>query len=192
MLGIVGAPAAGKSTVAEALVAALGERAALLPMDGFHLSNVQLARLARAQRKGAPDTFDGAGYRALLARIRDARETVYAPMFRREIEEPIAAGLHVPPQAALVITEGNYLLLDQPPWPDARALLDAVWSIAIPAAEREARLLARHVAFGRSEAQAQQWIAQTDRPNAERIDARAMAADRYLTWQGTRIVFASG
>src|SRR6202012_5719854 len=110
ILGLAGAPGAGKSTLADALMAALPCRAVAVPMDGYHLANVKLARLGRAARKGAEDTFDSAGYVALLRRLREQRhdETIYAPTFRREIEEPIAGAIPGAPDTPLVITEGNY------------------------------------------------------------------------------------
>ncbi|MES1953601.1 nucleoside/nucleotide kinase family protein [Salinisphaera hydrothermalis] len=194
LLGIVGAPAAGKSTLALALARALGERASSVPMDGFHLSQHQLDILGRADRKGAPDTFDADGYRALLGRIRAAaerNEIVYAPGFYREIEEPIAASLAVAPETPLVITEGNYLLLDDAPWPDVAAQLDAVWYLDVDTPLREEWLVARHMRFGRGEAEARAWMVATDRPNAERIVASAHRADRVLRWDGTRIEFAA-
>src|SRR5215472_11543670 len=124
--GITGAPAAGKSTLAGSLVAALAPEAVLVPMDGFHLAAAQLRRLGRLDRKGAPDTFDAAGYLALLHRLRDrAGDVVYAPEFRREIEEPIAGAIAVPREVPLAITEGNYLLY----WNDVRELLDEVWFV---------------------------------------------------------------
>src|SRR5689334_15907880 len=133
LLGICGAPGAGKSTLAQRLVGALGDRAVLVGMDGFHLAQRELRRLGREQRKGAPDTFDAAGYVDLIRRLRrngaeqgDA-ETVFAPEFRREIEEPIACAVPVAPEVPLVVTEGNYLLLPEPPWGALRALLDEVW-----------------------------------------------------------------
>lgn len=193
MLGIVGAPAAGKSTLADALVATLGARAANVPMDGFHLAQRELERLGRAKRKGAPDTFDSAGYRALLARLGEPaaqQEVVYAPGFYREIEEPIAASIAVAPEVSLVITEGNYLLLDAAPWTEAAAQLDEIWYLDVETAEREAWLAARHQRHGWSEAEAWAWIAATDRPNAERIETTAYRADRHLVWDGTRIRFA--
>ena len=100
-------------------------------MDGFHLANVELRRLGRAQRKGAPDTFDSAGFAALLQRLRgpNGPEIVYAPEFRREIEEPIAGAVPVLPETRLVITEGNYLLLDDGPWAAIAGLLDDVWYV---------------------------------------------------------------
>ncbi len=173
LLGLVGAPGAGKSTLATALAAALGVRAQVVPMDGFHLANVELARLGRAGRKGAPDTFDAAGYAALLQRLRVQRpdEIVYAPEFRRAIEEPIAGAIAVLPQTQLVITEGNYLLLGDGPWAGIAALLDETWYVELDAAERQRRLVERHVRFGRSEAAARDWVASTDEPNARRIAA---------------------
>lgn len=193
LLGLVGAPAAGKSTLAAALAQALGESATSVPMDGFHLSQRQLAALGRAERKGAPDTFDAHGYRALLARIRaatDTGETVYAPGFYRDIEEPIAASLAVGPEPALVITEGNYLLLEDAPWPTVAAELDAIWYLEVDTARREDWLIARHMRFGRSEAEARAWMMNTDRPNAERITASAPRADRVLSWDGFTARFA--
>ena len=116
ILGIAGAPGGGKSTLASALVAELGEAAVLVPMDGFHLAQAELVRQGIRDRMGAPHTFDMRGYAALLRRLRAADETVYAPAFRREIEEPIAGAIAVPPEVPLVVTEGNYLLL----WDEVR------------------------------------------------------------------------
>lgn len=193
LLGIVGGPAVGKSTACAALVAALGATAVGVPMDGFHLSQRVLAALGRSKRKGAPDTFDASGYCALLSRIRHApgtADTVYAPDFDRGLEEPVAARIAVAPDVPLVVTEGNYLLLDKAPWPEVRARLDAVWSIDIDDARRNAWLLARHMKHGRSETEARAWVADSDAPNAARIAARAHQADRHLTWRGARLCFA--
>lgn len=186
MLGLVGAPGAGKSTLAAALCAAIGEAAALVPMDGFHLANAELARLGRAGRKGAPDTFDHGGYVALLRRLREAPSgsgTVYAPAFHREIEEAVAGEIPVEPRVSLVITEGNYLLLDDPGWRDVAGLLDEVWYVeAEDEPLRQERLLARHMAFGRSAEAARDWVAATDEPNARRIEASRARADRIFRW----------
>jgi pantothenate kinase len=178
ILGLIGPPGAGKSTLAGQLVDALEGTAVLLPMDGFHLANVELARLGRAGRKGAPDTFDAAGYAALLRRVRAGGDaTVYAPEFRREIEEPIASAIAIAPEVPLVITEGNYLLLDQQGWSGVRALLDEAWYVDVDEALRRQRLVERHMRFGRSEAEARAWEAGTDQPNAELIGATAARAD---------------
>lgn len=185
LLGVVGPPGAGKSTLAALMAQALGERAQAVPMDGYHLAQMELERLGRAQRKGAPDTFDAAGYAALLRRLRDQplHETVYAPDFRRDIEEPVAGALPVFAHTPLVITEGNYLLLgDDPAWTPVAGLLDEVWYLDVPAELRLERLAARHMRFGRSREQALAWIAQTDEPNARRIEASAHRAQRRVEW----------
>jgi len=174
LLGITGAPAAGKSTLAASLVAALAPDAVLVPMDGFHLAGAELTRLGRLDRKGAPDTFDAAGYIALLRRLRSrADEVVYAPEFRREIEEPIAGAIPVPRGVPLVITEGNYLLH----WPAARELLDEVWFVELDEALRIERLIVRHVAHGRTRAAAAARAFGSDQRNAELITATRSLAD---------------
>ena len=182
LLGLVGAPGSGKSTVAQAVLDALPGRAQVVPMDGFHLANAELRRLGRAGRKGAPDTFDGAGYVALLRRLRSqpAGETVYAPEFRRDIEEPVAGAIGVRPDTPLVITEGNYLLLEEGPWAGVAPLLDEVWYVEVDDGLRIERLLRRHQQFGRSLEAAQAWVAQTDEPNARRIAATRTRAHHIL------------
>ena len=182
LLGICGPPGAGKSTLAARLVGALGERAGSVGMDGFHLAQAELNRLGRAERKGAPDTFDAAGYVHLLTRLRahDPDEIVYAPEFRREIEEPIACAVPVPPVTPLVVTEGNYLLLPEPPWSGVRPLLDEVWFLAPDEEQRLAWLIDRHRAFGRSLAQARGRALGSDQANAERVNATAHSSDLVL------------
>jgi pantothenate kinase len=186
LLGLVGAPGAGKSTLALALLQAVGPgRAQVVPMDGFHLANVELQRLGRTGRKGAPDTFDSAGYVALLQRLREQGPhdpIVYAPEFRREIEEPIAGAIAVLPETQLVITEGNYLLHDDGPWAGAAAILDEVWYVDIDDAVREERLQKRHQQFGRSAEAAREWVARTDAPNARLIAATRVRAHHVLHW----------
>lgn len=181
MLGIAGPPAAGKSTLAERLVAALGPEAALVPMDGFHLADVELRRLDRRDRKGAPDTFDGAGFVALLRRLRESGpEIVYAPQFRRDLEEPVAGAIPVPPSVRLVVTEGNYLLLSDDPWGRVRPLLDEVWYLDLDQEERLHRLTRRHMAYGRSAAEAAERAGGSDQVNAELIAGTAHRADLVL------------
>jgi len=182
MLGLAGAPGAGKSTVAQALLEALPGRAALVAMDGFHLANEELARLGRAGRKGAEDTFDSAGYVVLLQRLRRQRagEVIYAPTFRREIDAAEAGAIAVPEHIELVITEGNYLLLNQGHWADVRSLLDETWYIDIDPVLRRERLVARHMHFGRSAEAALDWVLNTDEPNARLIDASKVHADHIL------------
>lgn len=178
ILGICGAPGAGKSTVSSALLDALGDQAVLVPMDGYHLSNEVLIALGRRDRKGAPDTFDADGYVALLERMhRQTDDVVYAPRFHREIEESIAAEIAVHRQTPLVITEGNYLLMTDGPWARVRPMLDQAWFVTPGEQVRQERLIARHVEFGKDEQAARDWALGTDERNAEIINATAVHAD---------------
>ncbi len=184
LLGLVGPPGAGKSTLAAALQAGSPSVAQVVPMDGFHLADVELERLGRRDRKGAPDTFDAAGYVALLRRLlaQSDDEVVYAPAFRREIEEPIANAIPVFARTQLVITEGNYLLLDEGPWADVKGLLDEVWYVDIPDDVRVHRLTRRHEQFGRTAADAAAWVESTDEPNARLIEASRARASFVFRW----------
>ncbi|SCF65842.1 Panthothenate kinase [Streptomyces sp. Ncost-T10-10d] len=172
ILGIAGPPGAGKSTLAAQLVDALDGLAVLVPMDGFHLARAELERLGRAGRKGAPDTFDAAGYAALLRRLRlpEPETTVYAPAFDRALEEPIAGAVPVPPDTPLVVTEGNYLLHDEGAWASVHGLLDEAWFLELEPALRVRRLVDRHVRFGKPRPYAEQWVAGSDEPNARLVE----------------------
>ncbi|GIE99248.1 nucleoside/nucleotide kinase family protein [Paractinoplanes rishiriensis] len=181
VLGIAGAPAAGKTTLAEELVRALGEAGvpvAHVPMDGFHLADVELERLGLRDRKGAPATFDALGYAALLRRLHEDRDDiVYAPGFERGLEQPIAGAIPIHRSARLVVTEGNYLLVDDPRWGTVRPQLDEVWYVDLDQEERLRRLIDRHVRFGKPEADAIAWATGTDEHNAEVIMATRDRAD---------------
>ena len=173
ILGIAGPPGGGKSTVARAVVAELGDAARLVPMDGFHLAQCELVRLGRRDRMGAPDTFDAAGYVALLNRLRTEEPVVYAPEFRREIEEPIAGAIAIPREVPLVVTEGNYLLL----WPEVRPLLDEAWYVQTDEELRVQRLIQRHIEFGKTPEYARAWVMRSDERNAEVVAETAPRAD---------------
>jgi pantothenate kinase len=181
LLGICGAPGAGKSTLAENIVAALGNEAVYVGMDGFHLAQVELERLNRTERKGAPDTFDASGYVNLLSRLTtETSKTVYAPEFRREIEEPIAGAVPVGPQHRVVVTEGNYLLLTDEPWRQVSGLLTETWFLAPDEIVRRDRLVARHQAFGRTPTEARERTLGSDERNAVLINATLPRADLVL------------
>ncbi|MER6253877.1 nucleoside/nucleotide kinase family protein [Streptomyces sp. NPDC001584] len=182
VLGIAGPPGAGKSTLAARLADALGpQRAVVVPMDGFHLAQAELDRLGRADRKGAPDTFDAAGYVALLRRLRAPHgPTVYAPAFDRALEEPIAGSIPVPPDVPLVITEGNYLLHDAGEWASVRPLLDEAWYLAPAEDLRLERLIDRHVRHGKDPAYAREWVSGSDERNARLVALGRHRADLVL------------
>jgi uridine kinase len=140
LVGIAGPPAAGKSTLAGTLATALRaeygpDASVAVPMDGFHLANAELARLGLADRKGAPETFDAAGFAALLRRLREPvdGEVVYAPEYSRVLHESIGSAIPVPAAVRVVVVEGNYLLLPRPPWDAVRATLDLVLYLEAPA-----------------------------------------------------------
>lgn len=187
LLGLTGPPGAGKSTLAERLSGVLGPRAQVVPMDGFHLAATELQRLGLSHCKGAPDTFDAAGYLALLRRLRSqgADETVYAPEYRRALKEPVAGAIAVLPGTPLVITEGNYLLLQQGPWQEVAGLLDEVWYLDVDDALRRQRLVERHRFFGRSLEDAQAWVRDTDEPNARLIAGQRGRAQVWLRNDGS-------
>src|SRR3954463_4559079 len=173
ILGIAGPPGGGKSTVARQVVAELGELARLVPMDGFPLAQSELVRLGRRDRMGAPDTFDSAGYAALLTRLRGDEPVVYAPEFRREIEEPIAGAIAVAREVPLVVTEGNYLLL----WPEIQPLLDETWYVETDEELRVQRLIQRHIQFGKTPEYARAWVMRSDERHAALVKTTAGPAD---------------
>ena len=181
ILGITGPPAAGKTTLAARLLAELGDRAAYVPLDGFHLAHHVLEAMGTVHRKGAPDTFDAAGYVALIRRLRDPAEgTVYAPEFRREIEDSVANAIPVPPGVRLVITEGNYLLVRSGAWAELAGLLDEVWYLDPDEPTRLRWLTDRHVRYGRDAAEAAARATGPDQCNAVLIEASKPHADLII------------
>ena len=183
LLGIGGAPGSGKSTLARRLVDALGEDAALVGMDGFHLAQRELERLRLVERKGAPDTFDIPGYVDLLGRLKACGpDMIYAPEFRREIEEPIACAVPVHPDVPLVVTEGNYLLLNYDKWKRVRIILDEAWFLFIDEDVRVQRLIDRHLRYGRTLSEAEERVLHgTDHVNALMVNSSKGSADLLIT-----------
>ncbi|MCL2728520.1 MAG: nucleoside/nucleotide kinase family protein [Actinomycetia bacterium] len=181
ILGVTGAPGSGKSTLGEILVSALGDQAVLVGLDGFHLATAELDRLGRKPRKGAADTFDAAGYVNLLRRLRAREEeTVYASFFDRSLEESLACAVPVHRETPLVITEGNYLLVEEGPWGQVRGLLDACWFLEPGEDVRFDRLIARHMAYGRSADEAYERSHGSDQRNADLIGSTRHRADRIV------------
>jgi pantothenate kinase len=190
ILGLAGPPGAGKSTLAVAIVshaqARMGEDwAAYLPMDGYHLSNAQLERLGLLDRKGAPATFDADGYAAMLSRVAsDDDRDIYVPDYDRALHEPIAARHLVPAAARLVVTEGNYLAVDEARWRAARSWIGHLWYVDAEDALREERLVARQLRGGRGEPAARDWVARSDRPNGELVKRSRDNADLVISLAG--------
>jgi pantothenate kinase len=185
ILGIAGAPASGKSTLAELVLAALqsahpGEVVGV-GMDAFHIGHRILDQRGQVGVKGAPHTFDAAGYVALLRRIRTEQETVYAPEFHRDIEDSLAHVVEIGPQVQLVITEGNYLLLPRDPWRHVRPLLDEAWFVFLDDAERRRRMLARHLHYGHSQADAELRTFGNDESNAQLVNAAQNLPDLWVS-----------
>ena len=183
LVGIVGKPGAGKSTLSAYLLQELkSSEVTVVPMDGYHLSNAVLQELGRADRKGAPDTFDVAGFASLLQRIRTEKTVdIYYPVFDRAIEESIAAQGVVTQETKVVIVEGNYLLHDNGGWEAIADLLDEIWFINVDDEKRLARLIARHIAYGKSPEDAQSWSRGSDEVNARTIAAGSSRAHAVIT-----------
>lgn len=184
VFAIAGKPGSGKSTLVEALRDTLEEQGisvAVLPMDGFHLSNSQLERLGIANVKGAPTTFDAHGYVSALRRVVRGDNDVFVPVFHREIEESYAADGCVPAAAQVVLTEGNYLLLPDAPWADVRGLITQSWYVEPDDQVRIDRLVARHVVHGKTPSQAIDWALGTDEANARVIERSAHRADLVIS-----------
>jgi pantothenate kinase len=182
VLGICGAPGAGKSTLAAAVVEAIGPAAVVVPMDGFHLHDDELARLGLSDRKGAPETFDVAGYVSLLRRLHlETDSVVYAPAFDRARELALAGAIPVRPEHRLVVTEGNYLLHHADGWSDVRPALDEVWYVETDEQARLARLIDRHMAYGRARDLAERWATVSDQANADLVLRTRDSADLVVT-----------
>ena len=186
VIGIVGKPGSGKSTLSSYLVDNLPkELVALVPMDGFHLSNKELDALGRRDRKGAPDTFDSYGYVALLQRIATSTTDIYFPVFHRDIEESIAAEGVVNAQARIVITEGNYLLHDNDGWKSVASILTETWYVEVDETVRLKRLVDRHHFYGKEPQAAYDWAHGSDENNARLVERSKNLAD-FLVINGDK------
>ena len=181
IVGLIGKPGAGKSTLSAQLIQQLGDQAAILNMDGYHLSNLALHELGRADRKGAPDTFDALGFTEILKRVKhEVDKNIYFPVFDRAIEESIAAQGVIVPSVKLVITEGNYLLHNGDNWSGVKNLLDESWFIEVDDSLRIERLVNRHHKFGKSKVDALSWATCSDENNAKIVAQTRESADLII------------
>ena len=186
ILGVTGSPGAGKTLLAKTIVQLINRQdtsaAVHLPMDGFHLANTTLDLLGNHDRKGAIDTFDGWGFVALLRRLFvEVDVPVYAPGFERAVDEPIAAELIVPAHTPLVVVEGNYLLVDTPPWDQVKPLLAETWFCVASEETRRSRLIDRHTRHGRTAQAATAWATNVDEVNAGLIEATRHRAELLVS-----------
>jgi len=172
IIGVVGKPGGGKSTLSKYLLKEMDPSlVSVVPMDGFHLSNKVLKELGRQNRKGAQDTFDVKGFTTLIERIKmDNADAIYYPVFDRSIEESIAAQGVVYPSTRVVIVEGNYLMHDKDGWQEISPLLDQSWYAFLDEDLRISRLISRHIAFGKDPESAKAWAKGSDQVNAELIE----------------------
>lgn len=186
MIGITGAPAAGKSTLASSLAADFRldggpDAAVAVGMDGYHLANSELDRLGVASRKGAPETFDAYGFVALLRRLRAAEEPiVYVPSYSRTLHESIGGVVPVKADVEVIVVEGNYLLLDKEPWDHVRELLDLAIYLDTAAGIRLPSLLRRQRSRGLDRDAAHDWVYRSDEANADLVASTRDRADLIL------------
>ncbi len=179
LFGVCGPPGSGKSTVAERLAAELD--APVLSMDGFHRSNAELDALGLRDVKGAPATFDAAGFVSLVERLQAADEDIDAPVFDRQIDAVRPGALRIERGESLIIVEGNYLLLEVEPWVRLAELLDAIGYLDVPRDELRRRLIDRHVRFGRSPDDATNFVDRSDLANAALVEHSRGRADFVIS-----------
>lgn len=187
LIGVAGAPGSGKSTLASALLeqlthtlAAQGESAVIVPMDGFHLDNHVLDAHGLRQVKGSPPTFDVAGFLSILRRIAIKSErSVYVPEFDRRADLARNAAQEITAQHSIAVVEGNYLLLDRPQWCEIRALLDCSLMLEVPMPIVQARLIERWLDHGHTLEEARARALSNDIPNAQLVLNESIAADLY-------------
>ena len=184
ILGIAGAPASGKSTLAGLLLDELDRHrpgaAVGVGMDAFHIGHRVLVRQGLTDVKGAPETFDAEGYRQLLLRIRSEPGPIYAPEFVRDIEDSLAHVIEIGPDVRLVVTEGNYLLLPIEPWTGVRELFDEAWFVHLDATERQRRIIARHQHHGHDQQTALRRTRGSDERNAQLVDREQNSPDVWI------------
>lgn len=184
MVAVAGAPASGKSTLAEHLRDALiaqGETAIVVPMDGFHFDDAILNTRGHRARKGAPHTYDMRGFEVLLKRLKSGEADIAIPVFDRSMELSRAAAEIVTDEAKFILVEGNYLLLKRSPWDRLKPLFDYSIFVSEPIDELEKRLIKRWLDHGFDLAYAKNWIASNDLLNIKTVIDESAAADIIVT-----------
>lgn len=186
VVGIAGAPASGKSTLAADVVDAIVARdgagtAALVPMDGYHLSNAKLDELGLMSVKGAPQTFNVAGFVGLMRAIRSQSDVIRYPLFDRAQDKTMPDAGLLDPATQVVVVEGNYLLLQQDGWQDLHPLFDFTVMLSVPMDVLRTRLVDRWISFGFSEGDATARAEMNDIPNARTVIGNSATA--HLTLQ---------
>jgi pantothenate kinase len=185
LIGVAGGPGAGKSTIAAQVVDALNATApgsaALVPMDGFHMRHKKLEALGTVKDKGAPHTFEGAAFAAYLGRLKSATGPVSGPSYSRQIEDVVDDAFTVGAEAKILIVEGNYLLLANPPWDAIKPLLDLAVFVHVDREKVRARLMKRHAEAGLfTEERNREHIARVDLPNYDLIELSAPRSDLVI------------
>ncbi|AUH34358.1 nucleoside triphosphate hydrolase [Paracoccus tegillarcae] len=179
---VAGAPGSGKSTLAEALAAQLNKgqpgTAEVVPMDGFHYDDLYLVPAGLRPRKGAPHTFDVGGLRNVLARLRTRDEDAVAvPVFDRDMEIARAGARLIDRSVRIILAEGNYLLLDSPPWRDLSPLFDVTVMIDVDEQVLRARLTRRWTRYGLTDEQIEEKLEGNDLPNGRVVRETSAPAD---------------
>jgi pantothenate kinase len=181
IVGIAGPPASGKSTRAEALAELFPQGSAMVvPMDGFHYDDRVLEGIGLRHRKGAPETFDFAGFATLLRRLKSREPNIAIPLFDRSLEISRAGAAMVDSDVKFIFVEGNYLLLDEEPWSALGALFDFTIFVDVARDELERRLIARWREHGRPDDEARKWIDTNDMPNIDRVLRARRTADLVI------------
>ena len=176
-VAIAGAPGSGKSTLAADVASKLGDICCIIPMDGFHLDNATLTAHGLLSVKGAPETFDLAGFSHLIEALKNG-STKQFPTFDRDQDSVIDNGGTVPDTVSILLFEGNYLLFDEPGWVDLADKWDASIWLDVSEAVLEKRLIQRWLDQGMSPEAAKARAQMNDLANARQVLEKAMPA----TW----------